>query len=410
MPASLRTDTMLVGAVFLLAAWMGSASATRAAERVEIRVRETAGIRRFGYPVDVFLRLKRPVDRATTFRLLDGEMVIAAQFRPEPGEEATTDLWWLDFPLSLLPGEQRDLRVEYGLDVPAPPERTGLRLVKDADALRIHYGNELDWTVPLRFDRFLSAMRIRGRDQLQNAGARLELSWPDGSSQTLASLVTDPNPPGVTVQREGPHAIQLRWTGVLEAKDWRASAQADLHFPLTKSWVRVDWQLSDVRGVAPEMLVVVPMRLDPLGEMSHALVDFGAGSWVYAALAEGEECLLEAPASASSWQIFKGPASRLDPFVTGVQGQHAEGWAHVMDAQRCLALAVADFAQVSRDQLHIAADGMVRIQRSLPPSQTAGKPVRMRCWLHFVANPPHISALTSPQSMLAPLQVDVRHP
>lgn len=53
----------------------------RASERIAIEVGETAGIRRFQYPVAVQLKLAEPVPRETRFRLLREDVPVIAQFR-----------------------------------------------------------------------------------------------------------------------------------------------------------------------------------------------------------------------------------------------------------------------------------------------------------------------------------------
>src|SRR5262245_45586890 len=65
-----------------IAALLLALSAARAGERIDLEVKETAGIRRFGYPVSAELKLERPVPDGARFRLLDGERLIPAQFRP----------------------------------------------------------------------------------------------------------------------------------------------------------------------------------------------------------------------------------------------------------------------------------------------------------------------------------------
>jgi hypothetical protein len=151
--------------------------------------------------------------------------------------------------------------------------------------------------------------------------------------------------------------------------------------------------VSDPRGRVARL----ELDLNLLVQGTPTLVDFGAGSLVYTTLRKGESALLRP--GQSRWEVLQGPAGDLRPFVLGPQGKdarRAEGWAHVMDRQRCTALAVADF---DRDEIQADADGRLRVRR----------PAReLRLWLHFVAMPVQVGALTSPQAMLAPLKVEVR--
>jgi hypothetical protein len=186
-----------------------------------------------------------------------------------------------------------------------------------------------------------------------------------------------------------------------------------MEFPRTKSWVRVAWTVEDpdayVAGLGAELLLNVQ------GEPT--LVDFGGGSYVYAALRKGQAATLRAGSSdkdkASSWETLLGPAGALKPYVVAPPGKDtpAEGWAHVMDRQRCTAIAVEGFARAGEEaELTVDADGRLRLWRLFAPGSAPVPrgPKRLTFWLHFVGMPVQVGAATSPQAMLAPLRVEVR--
>ena len=104
---------------------------------------------------------------------------------------------------------------------------------------------------------------------------------------------------------------------------------------------------------------------------------------------------------------------QLEPYVlglTGGKGPPAAGWAHVMDARRCTAVAVAGFGRRTADRIEVQASGRLVISRGFQPPERGPPPTekRLTFWLHFVDMPPHVGAVTSPQSMLAPLEVEWR--
>jgi hypothetical protein len=69
------------------------------------------------------------------------------------------------------------------------------------------------------------------------------------------------------------------------------------------------------------------------------------------------------------------------------------------------------FEGLDRYEIQIDADGRLRLRASVgdPKLRKAGRSViRLRCWLHFVDMPVQVGALTSPQSMKAPLEVAVK--
>src|SRR5262249_47926036 len=147
------------------------------------------------------------------------------------------------------------------------------------------------------------------------------------------------------------------------------------------------------------------------------LVDFGAASMVYTSLGRGQEAELSAgPLAAATkrnaghpWKILRGDHGHLTPFALGSKQSAAprvEGWVHVMDRKRCLALAFAAFARDAHDQIGVTADGQVTVSRVYAPAKDRSRK-RLRAWLHFVFFPPQGSAGASPQQMQTPLEVRV---
>jgi hypothetical protein len=160
------------------------------------------------------------------------------------------------------------------------------------------------------------------------------------------------------------------------------------------------------------MRVELQLKVEP----APTLVDFGAADTVYGVLRDRERMILEAgdaPGLAGlgrPWVVRKGPDGNLAPFALASRpdAASAEGWAHVMDQSRCTALAVARFGRESRDRIEIEADGRVRICREFAgavAAPTAG-PKALTCWFHFVQMPVQVGAATSPQAILAPLEVE----
>src|SRR3954447_20743675 len=130
----LRRD--LTGSVILLACAASGLALPplAAAERLQLEVRETAGLARRGYPTSVRLSLPRAVPAATPFRPPRDAQPVGAQFRPEPAEGPSAE-WWLDFQADVPPYQARTYTVEYGAGVPPRPERKGgHRLTETGDA------------------------------------------------------------------------------------------------------------------------------------------------------------------------------------------------------------------------------------------------------------------------------------
>jgi hypothetical protein len=84
-----------------------------------------------------------------------------------------------------------------------------------------------------------------------------------------------------------------------------------------------------------------------------------------------------------------------------------------MDRQRATAVAVAGFADVGQaGEIVVGADDRLRVWKEFARRGTAAPPgpKKLTFWLHFVPMPVQVGAATSPQAMLAPLQVTVHGP
>jgi hypothetical protein len=177
-------------------------------------------------------------------------------------------------------------------------------------------------------------------------------------------------------------------------------------FPNSKSWAQIRWTVGDPAGVIARQEASFDLRIE--GEPT--LVDLGAAGTVYGFHWGREEMALEAgPSPSNPWQVLRGPPNQMTPFARSRPGTSTavEGWAHVMDRTRCTAIAVEGFGHTARDVLKVRAGGRVTLSRTWDTDGKGPAP-RSRSlsfWLHFVSNPVQVGAVTSPQAMLAPLEV-----
>ena len=146
-----------------------------AAGPIAIEVRETAGIRRFQYPVAVELTLPTAIERGAVFRLARGGKPVLAQFSPaEPG--AAVARWWLDFPVDLLPYESATYELQYGADVtPGPSLKQGHKLTSLPEEFRIVNGSHIAWTVSRDLNGLLNSVRAGELEYLRGVSSGLRL-------------------------------------------------------------------------------------------------------------------------------------------------------------------------------------------------------------------------------------------
>ena len=410
MVLSSRVDWLVVKAV-LVALVLSSRGVT--SERLQVEVQETGGWSRPAYPCT--LTLDRPSAlKPLHFRLLDEtSRPIIVQVDAEDRDQTTR--WRLAFPMSLEPRQRRVLTLEVGVDVTSSPKRPQGHVLETTDSvLKIINAPHLVWTIPAQVGPCLQSLEFGGHEHLKGPTAKLVLKTRSGLCLSLGG----PQAPDWKPVRRGPLAVTLlgRQT-VLADKSTPIVNHVELDFPVSRSWVRLDWQLDDPDDRIAEIGLEVNLNLDPPTPPVPSLADFGAGTWVYSRLRSGEMVVLETQQAANgpsgpaaAWRMLRGTAKASRAFVVSnpVGPVRAEGWVHLMDRKRCLALAVDGFGREHLESIQATAEGAVRVRRVFASRKPgAANRKSFRTWLHFVGFPPQQSAATSPRHMQTPPAVRV---
>jgi hypothetical protein len=406
-----RRDALRWGVAAALAAPATAAGEDQDRSTLGLVLTETAGLRRFSYPVHALLPGVAP---GRPFRLSRVGRAIPAQFRTVVGPDGQPAVA-LDFASSTGPLESEHYLVETGQAVePGPEPARGLRVEQRAGAFDVQSGSALHYTIDEHLAGFLKRVSNSGRDYLAPEAGNLAVRTSGQGGARVVSLTGEGQALSGTITRQGPFAVGLRFTGRPVLPDAApVTTTFDLTFPSTKSWVEVQWTVDDAAGSVAGLVVALPLKLE--GEA--ALVDLGTEATIYGVLRGRESMTLAAgsfPGQAARswpWVVFKGPPEKVTTFAQAPRAEAppAEGWAHVMDVTRCTALAVADFGREAVDRIKIDRDGRVQIARDFASDRPGSLPPRgpktLRFWFHFVPMPVQIGAATSPQAMLAPLEV-----
>ncbi len=307
--------------------------------------------------------------------------------------------------MSLGPNEARELTLLYAKG--DPPASKGMRVEQDAERFRVLHGGGLEFAVPKDLLGLLATVKTNRTEYLRPGSPGLFLHTRDGRKMRLGGKGFK-----ATVTRSGPIACGLRFEGaLLLGDDEPVKSFVELDFPQSKSWVRVLCTVWDPKFAVQS--IGAELNLNLAGK--PALVDFGVGSSAYVALRERQGARLAARGpdakkeDAPAWSIHVGPPAMHSPYVLaprGVRPGPGEGWLHVMDRERCTAVAMEGFGNSGVDNvLGVDADGRLELGRTFDPSSPARKTFAF--YLHFVGMPVHVGAQTSPQSMLLPLEVKV---
>lgn len=390
-----------------------SAESKPSAGRIAFRLKETAGLRRFSYPVHGVMP-ERTFATGLKYRLTRSGLEVPAQFR-EVGAESEHPSMIFDFNASPGPMETEEYTIEFGTEVnPGVEPSRGLVASHEAGKFRIANLPYLMYEIPDDLAGFIASIKSSELEFLTPKSQGLFLKV-DGKSngESRLRLAASGNKSTACWTRKGPVAVGLQFKGTLATSSGRPlETTVDLSFVNSKSWIETSWTVEDPDDRIDSLGVDLEMKLDGL----PALVDCGASSTVYSHLRDAESLtFMGRPATQSDdrlprWIVEQGGMHGRKPFATAVPGDRApEGWIHLMDRTRCSALAVADFAVFATDRILVEPTGRIELERrftkTIPP-RTSSHHKSMRFWLHVVPMPVQVGAVTSPQAMLAPLVLE----
>jgi hypothetical protein len=407
-------------------AWLVAAtnlvSASTGGERpIEFLLKETAGLRRFGYPVHVTLPLDStpPSLDDEGFALKRDGQDIPAQFRRVTQPDGTSVVS-LDFNASAGSFDVSKYAVHHNLGFKLPAVKgRGMNVERNGSTIDISNSSYIKYAISDDLAGFVRSVKIPSAEFIKGDSSGLFVVV-NGQKKRIP-LSDRKSTPGsiVRIGRQGPLAVglQAQCQIGLEGSGPVASL-IDLSFPSSKSWIETVWTLSDPQHQIEAMGLDLGFLLDD----PPILLDCGAKSTVYVTLKERELMTFEAgdlPLTRGimpSWVIRQGSAERSEvlAMMRRKVGDEPEGWVHVIDRRRCTAMAVADFGQPAGsalDRFEFHGNGRFQFERRFL-TEKIGQDIpknpikRLRFWLHFVTTPVQIGAVTSPQAMLAPLVVE----
>ena len=388
--------------------WMGSTTVVaEEAAPMKLVVRETAGIRRFSFPVTASATF--PEGRAGG----TSSAVLRQEGRPVPVQLTVQDRWpdgsfkraELDFNASPGPLGEQTFELSFS-DQPAKPESSdtggGIRIQEAADAFRFVQG-ERYFSVPKNLSRLLSGAGFAKEELVRRESPPTGLEggiFVDGVS--LAS-----NDWQARVTKTGPIVASVDFTRTFG--DAKRRARVEYTSPSSKSWIRISAELE----AGPRSLV---FRLPLVFNQRPLMFDMGAGTLVYGQLRDGTWVSLRQSARHPLWSVVTGSWRPMGKPAESAEGQAAdqtyvtalptsvpaEGWLHVLDRKVAVAVAVEEFQRRVGCSVSLFSDGTLAIYQTQP--ETASQPLRLAVYYHFVPTPVQIGAVTSPQAMLAPLE------
>jgi len=355
-----------------------------------IRVRETAGIRRFLYPLSVVTGLPTTIVIGKTV----GEMYGALQnSRGETIPRQIISLnrafdYRIGFALSLAPGETQELVLVQGAFLDTMPDPLhisttldgGIKNTQERFTVSIHPEGSIGEVV------YDGVRHLRGSSQIQRND---ETAW---HSSTIAHNY------GLDSFL---HALLLAKSRYEDG----SFAQTRAELTACKSWVTVTHQVEQPKP-NDEIVFTLPLAITS----STLTCDFGVGGYVFGKLdSKAKEIVWRTElgdAPYAKWTI--ATAGRVD-YVGEVESAEAflpQRWFHLIDSDKALAVAITKLPKDCREMtVWLTHEGDISLAFKLGDTITG--PADFGVCYHFLNDVPAIAAATNPQSILLPPTVEV---
>ena len=367
---------------------------SQAPSRLNVRVRETAGIRRNAYPVNARVPLARgALKDSAHVRLMYNDQEIPAQIAAE-SKWADGSIQWLDvdFNATIAPLAEQAYRVEYGEAITAEAVPNGLVASKTPD--RIQIGN-----VHLSGNASPLVLSLRYRQEDLGTGANGFTATDDtGTSHDLKS-----DSAKAEIVKPGPLYVVIKYSGLIQIDEkYAARFTVRVEMPNSKTWVKYAASIEDPAKRLREISFAMPFSFGAF----PWLWDFGTGSWSYGSFrspADSVTLTQLVKLGANRWQIKTGLTGQEQPYEVAAGGRPkiAEGWGHFQDAKEVVAFGFENFGR-QQGTYSISVDGQGHSVFRFGAAEPAAHH-ELVIYQHYVASPAQVGAATSPASMLNPL-------
>jgi hypothetical protein len=378
----------------LIAYWMTIGSIW-AQTNVNLYVKETAGIRRMGFPVNARVPLpKGALATATDVRLMSGDAEVPAQFSAE-SQWPDNSVQWLDvdFNASLAPSELHAYRVEYGSGVKPAATPRGLAITQDSATIQVGQVKFSKLAAPL-----IVSVKYRGEDIATGVNG---ITVVDSAGREHE--LTNSKPPKVEIVKPGPLYVVLRYSGFIPIDaSYNPPYTITVEMPNSKSWVKVTAVVEDPQKRLRELAFHSPLAFGAF----PWIWDFGTDRWTYGSFKTSVEnvSLTQTfkPGAATEWRVVMNPKGQEQVVETGtLDSMKRVGWGHIQDAHEVVALGLETPEKIAgTSNMTILGNGQTRFSFA-PAAPTTEH--RLTVYQHFVVTPVQIGAVTTPSSMLAPL-------
>jgi hypothetical protein len=368
----------------------------QAGKSVSLSLKETAGIRRYGFPVNTHVPFaKGSLASAANARLLLNETEM-------PVECTAESLWpdgsvqWLavDFNATMGPRETQKYRLEYGPEV--KPARSPRPLPVTEDAAAIQVGS---WRFSKTGKPLVLSVKYR-EEEIATGLNGIAVTDAAGATHDLSSA----EPPKVEIVKRGPLYVMLKYSGRMPIDaQYSVPYTITVEMPNSKAWAKISTVVEDPAKRLRELAFQTPVALGPL----PWVWDFGTERWTYGALLTPQDSVTLTqtvrPSGVADWHVGTGAKGKEQPYEDADRSAPV-GWAHLQNRNEAVALVMEDIArQPGTYRTTLDGDGQTSFRFAAAQPSTRH---HLTVYEHFIRTPVHIGAATSPAAVLNPLTAE----
>ena len=350
-----------------------------------IRVRETAGIRRFLYPLTTYINLSEGIELTTLSLATEQQEAVPLQV-----VQAEDTLHRLDFAISLAPNAKQELWLtKQGQHAPVSDP---LRLELATEKV-FFWNNQQKFTIAIRHDALHRDVVYDGVFHPRD----LPTITCNGHSMNLK---------GTPLHTPIETAKLSAW--VIANGKYPDGRSAKTHTEITavKSWENITHRLDNPK---PNDVILFTLSLSVTSPT--LTYDFGIGGGVYGKLNAdaAPEVIWRTEFSEAPYALWSVETAGRADYVGEVKTAEAFlplRWFHLIDSDKALAVAITRLPSDCRElTVKLTHEGDVTIAFRL--GETITGPEEFGVCYHFLNDVPAIAAATNPQSILLPPIVEV---
>ena len=345
-----------------------------------IRVRETAGIRRFLFPLTAYVNLP-PDTHLQRLTLSANGQAVPVQVTHEGG-------FRLDFAVSLDPYAERDLVLTSGVSEATLDDPLELRKHDE-----ILHNEQQKFSINLPLSGGFSQVVYDGVTHFRQP---LSITYND-----LSAIEDD-----AVYYNAAPDFSKITaWVGVSRRYSDDTPYSTVTEITACKSWAAVTHTLKQPKP-NDEIIFTLPLAITS----STPTCDFGVGGYVFGKLDDKTmEIVWRTEFGDAPFAKWTVAAARRVDYVGEVETEEAfvsQRWFHLIDSDKALAVAITQLPEGCQSMtVRLTHEGDVSVAFKLGGTVTGTQEFGV-CY-HFLNDVPAIAAATNPQSILLPPTVEV---